>query len=103
MRTICGSLVRTLPHQSLRSWGLLVRTLLIDLADTTIEAAAVGGLSPSSGLNQNGYRHQGLPSASGPLSPARAGSFIGPEPKSLAKLRRIRFLRQIKRVGLGGI
>jgi hypothetical protein len=30
MRAICRSLVRTLPHQSLRAWGLLVRTLLID-------------------------------------------------------------------------
>jgi hypothetical protein len=36
--------VRTVSHQGLRTVALLVRALLIDPADTTIEAAAVGGL-----------------------------------------------------------
>jgi hypothetical protein len=44
MRASCGALVRTVSHQGLRTVALLVRALLIDLADTTIEAAALGGL-----------------------------------------------------------
>ena len=44
VRASCGSLVRTVSHQGLRTVPLLVRPLLIDLAGTTIMAAAVGGL-----------------------------------------------------------
>jgi hypothetical protein len=44
VRAKCRSLVRTVSHQGLRTVPLLVRPLLIDLAGTTIVAAAVGGL-----------------------------------------------------------
>jgi hypothetical protein len=55
MRAKRRSLVWTFSHQSLRSVPLLVRSLLIDLADTTIEAAAVGGLFVLEGTRQPAF------------------------------------------------